>query len=50
MGEWLARGREGPGDAALRRVADAIKAYWDHAQSYYGADGSVVSATASSQR
>jgi hypothetical protein len=36
IGEWLARGRERPRAETQRRVADVIKAYWDHAQGYYG--------------
>ena len=39
IGEWLTRGRERPGVNTQRRVADVIKAYWDHAQGYYGTEG-----------
>ncbi|MGE5611224.1 MAG: tyrosine-type recombinase/integrase [Bacillota bacterium] len=36
IAEWLARGRQAPGVAASRRIADVIKGYWDHAKAYYG--------------
>jgi integrase len=37
VGEWLARGRQLPQGTDTFRVADLIKAYWDHARGYYGA-------------
>lgn len=38
IAEWLARGRQRPGEDAARRVADVIKGYWDFARDYYGGD------------